>query len=87
MKIASLFTGAGGLDLGLHQVRVPLPSDPVWTLTGRRDFADSQALSNYQLVIRMQCGERTFAEQIFLDRRRKSRLVSIQLWCYRLGMT
>ncbi len=29
MKVASLFTGAGGLDLGLHQVRVPRPPDPV----------------------------------------------------------
>ncbi len=65
MKVASLFTGAGGLDLGLHQVRVPLPPDPIWTLTGTRHFAESQALPNYQLMIRMECGERTFAEQMF----------------------
>jgi len=65
MKVASLFTGAGGLDLGLHQVRVPLPSDPVWTLSGTRYFAESQALSNYQLAIRMECGERAFSEQMF----------------------
>ncbi len=28
MKVASLFTGAGGLDLGLHQVGIPIEVGP-----------------------------------------------------------